>query len=205
MVQFRSIDILAFWPLLIASAGALMGGAAVILMVIEPLPPAALAPSTASRLGPRVHALEKAQEALAVESSASLEPYVVSGAGVLLQDGLTFGPDGAVPTRLAGLVGPSREAVCQDEERHLWACGLQARAALNNLIRRSEVRCVPLSAATEGVLEARCSVDGQDLGTELVKAGFARGKSRGLEFTAAEANAERNKLGLWNGGWAIRQ
>src|SRR3954451_14566669 len=48
----------------------------------------------------------------------------------LIVDGLTF-TDGLNTYRLEGLTGPPATAACRNDAGHLWACGLQARAALN--------------------------------------------------------------------------
>jgi hypothetical protein len=42
---------------------------------------------------------------------------------------------------LTGIETPQRDAVCFDRADLLFACGLQARAALNNLIRKGKVNC----------------------------------------------------------------
>ena len=114
----------------------------------------------------------------------------------LVVDGLTFGPPREVPTRLAGLSGPARTAVCRDALGARWACGLQARAALNNLVRDGDVACTPVGEA-DGARHARCSAGGRDIGAMLVEQGFARGEG------AAEAAARAARRGLWNGDWSI--
>jgi endonuclease YncB( thermonuclease family) len=147
----------------------------------------------------------KFAEPLTRKGPEELEPYSFPGAEVNLYDGLTFGPEGAVRTRLAGLAGPGRDAVCEDAEKSLWACGLQARAALNNLIRRAQIHCVPKGPIENGVMPAICSVDGRDVGTELVKAGFARSASGGSGPAESERQAAQARRGLWNGDWTIRR
>ena len=155
--------------------------------------------------GEKARTSVKHVEPLNPTASNPLEPYTVIGAGAQIYDGLTFGPEGAARTRLAGLVGPRRDSVCQDGEKRLWACGLQARAALNNLIRRSRIACTPVQPVLNNILEANCSVDGRDLGLDLVSAGFARSATPSQNTASLETDAASQQRGLWNGGWTIRR
>lgn len=119
-------------------------------------------------------------------------------------DGLTFGPEGAAKTHLSGLEGPARDAVCNDKFNQPWACGLQARAALNNVTRRQTLTCTPLAPFQPGsAIPARCTGE-IDVARELVTAGFARPTSRNPDLEQAEDDARRNERGLWNGGWTVR-
>jgi endonuclease YncB( thermonuclease family) len=118
-------------------------------------------------------------------------------------DGLTFGPDGAPKTRLAGLEGPGRDAICNDRNGQPWACGLRARAALSELAPRQGLLCEPLGPPAAGVIPARCR-GAIDLARELVRAGFARPTSPDPTLDAAAEEARQSERGLWNGGWTIR-
>lgn len=120
-----------------------------------------------------------------------------------IADALTFGPEGATKTRLAGLDGPSRDAICNDREGRPWACGLQARAALNNITRQQQLVCDPAGAPTASLVPARCRGE-VDVARELVLAGFARPNGPEPALEAALEDARRNERGLWNGGWTIR-
>ncbi|MDB5511575.1 MAG: hypothetical protein JWR08_1058 [Enterovirga sp.] len=120
-----------------------------------------------------------------------------------ITDGLTFGPEGAVKTRLAGLEGPPRDAVCNDRDQRPWACGLQARAALNNITRRQALLCQPAGAPQGGVIPARCSGE-IDVARELVLAGFARTSAPDPRLEQAEDEARQAGRGMWNGAWTVR-
>ena len=115
---------------------------------------------------------------------------------------MSFGPEGGTPTHLVGVEGPSFGAVCKDDEGHLWACGLQARAALNNLIRTKTITCMP-EAVADAQVNARCQVEGRDLASLLIERGFARLTEGGS--SEAQDRARRARLGLWNGSWTLRQ
>lgn len=180
-----------------------------LLVVARPpaAPPAAL--TTVAPLPPPVSASPPRTIAAAPKSAeradptpdprASLEPYTF-GPPFQIDDGLTFGPDRAVRTRLSGLIGPGRDAVCRDKDDRLWACGLQARAALNNLIAKRQVRCTP-TGPSDSVVPARCVADDVDLGRRLVELGYARSQ---VDYTAEMDRARAANAGMWNGGWRLR-
>lgn len=203
--------VLRNWPFLLMLTLAAPMGAGVTWIITEPDPARDPNPSasahqlSATTSGAAEVSPTKYAESLSPKASDLLEPYIVTGIDAVLYDGLTFGPEGAARTRITGLVGPTRDGVCEDDDKRLWACGLQARAALNNLIRRERVLCTPVRPIVDQVLEARCSVDGRDLGLELAKAGFARSVAPSLKTASAEANAAEERRGLWNGGWTIRR
>ncbi len=137
-----------------------------------------------------------------LRGALQLEPYRIAWP-YDIADGLTFGPEGALKTRLAGLEGPARDAVCNDRNGQPWACGLQARAALNNVTRRQNLLCDPIAEPTGSTVPARCRGD-LDLARELVLSGFARPTGRDPQLEAAAQEAQAAERGLWNGGWTIR-
>ena len=154
-------------------------------------------PTTLPRSTPSSKSAERAD--LKPDPRTSLEPYTF-GPPFEIDDGLTFGPEKAVRTRLSGLTGPRRDAVCRDQDDRLWACGLQARAALNNLIAKRQVRCTP-TAPSDSVVPARCVTDGGDLGRHLVELGYARSE---VDYPTEMDKARAAKAGMWNGGWRLR-
>ena len=121
-----------------------------------------------------------------------------------VDDGLTIRTE-TQRVHLAGLEGPARDAICFDPDNKLWACGLQARAALYNVIRRAELVCRRVQPADATIPNVECAIGREDVGRQLVAQGFARpALERGAEIRAALDAAKRNNLGLWNGGWRIR-
>lgn len=169
---------------------------------VSGLRPTLAAPEHPSRSGEQVSAKLQGPALSAVQAGRALEPYRIAWP-FDIADGLTFGPEGATKTRLAGLEGPPRDAVCNDRNGQPWACGLQARAALNNATRRQTLACEPVTAPVGGILTARCGGD-IDLARELVLAGFARPAGPDSALDVALDDARRNERGLWNGGWTIR-
>lgn len=137
----------------------------------------------------------------APDPTRDLTPYRTAPP-YLVESGLLFRSERGTRTRLAGLVGPAREAVCLDEQGLLWACGLQARAALLQVIGQGELACTPVQPS-DGIVIATCAADGQDIGRQLVQRGFARPAAETRDAAMDEARTARR--GLWNGGWRIRQ
>jgi endonuclease YncB( thermonuclease family) len=118
----------------------------------------------------------------------------------LIVDGITF-KAGFDTYRLKDLHGPPATAACRGDDGHLWACGLRARAALNNAIQHDRLTCMPSRLASDGAIEAACTVAGRDLGGLLVKQGWAR--PLGETYISETKAAETDRRGLWNGGWAF--
>ena len=118
-------------------------------------------------------------------------------------DGLTFAA-GPITIRLAGLNGPPAKAACKDEAGNVWACGLQARAALNNETRQRLVSCVVSDLMPGGMARASCSVDSVSLSERLIAAGWAQPEGASTPAEAAALNEARDAhRGLWNGGWSL--
>jgi endonuclease YncB( thermonuclease family) len=125
-------------------------------------------------------------------------PYVVL-------DGLTFRA-GDNTIRIADAEGPDRHAVCLDRAGVLWACGLRARAAFNNLIGHRPLLCVRTDVGAAGDIIAKCLVDGRDVASALIAGGWARPLPASARAYGEEAReAERAGHGLWNGNWRMRE
>jgi endonuclease YncB( thermonuclease family) len=119
-------------------------------------------------------------------------------------DALTFLHDG-VAVRLAHLEGPSRNEVCFDADGLMWACGLRARAAVHNEVAGKEIHCQLVSRSARGQELVDCN-HGTDLARRLVELGWARPNPQEEQTYSAELHvAQREKRGLWNGGWHLRR
>lgn len=109
--------------------------------------------------------------------------------------------------RLVGILPVARDEVCFDEAGKRFACGLQARASLQNFMRGKAVVCRPAVGAVErrdGMIEAFCSAGGMSLAMHQVAAGFAFPQSREddhLHEAMAKARAERR--GVWAGPYQM--
>jgi endonuclease YncB( thermonuclease family) len=157
---------------------------------LEPAEPAAV------RLTDRLGANETAVMALELRTGVILSPPFE------IADGRTFG-NSELSVRLTDVDAPEREAVCIGDNGFPWACGLAARAALNNKIRVAPVTCSAMVGATRPV-DGQCQLaNGTSLAAQLVASGFARPTQPG-QFADELADARKQKRGLWNGNWTYR-
>jgi endonuclease YncB( thermonuclease family) len=112
---------------------------------------------------------------------------------------------GDITYRLDGIDAPAIDQICIDDHADSWACGVDARDQLAQLIGGREVRCQDLGADTTykkwrvGV----CTVEGEaaSLNQLLVGRGFALNfaPSSASRFGDDEAGAKDKRLGLWKG------
>jgi endonuclease YncB( thermonuclease family) len=120
-------------------------------------------PDGASELPDEHHVLRRPSGAFfTIEVSAPLD----------IVDARTFVADGLI-LRVNRIRTPARDAICFDEEDRLWACGLQARAAFNNLTRDTGVICEGTRFEELELALVDCKAGEGDLATALVGAGFA--------------------------------
>lgn len=102
--------------------------------------------------------------------------------------------------RLWGIDAPELDQECK-RNGMAYRCGEQARDALVALVAAGDVRCEPVDRDRYGRTVARCSVNGLDLGAEMVRLGWAvdyRRYSRGI-YAGMEREARAAKRGLWAG------
>jgi endonuclease YncB( thermonuclease family) len=159
----------------------------------------------------------RAPEAQAKAASPLLDPASSPVAAVLSSPGdkLILRPpytiinsvsvrSGKQIVRLTDLDGPHQDAVCHDSSGGLWACGLRARVAFNNLITGHSLECSVTRREGETIL-AHCLRGSSDVGGELVAAGWARPALDKQAAYSGELHAAREgRAGLWESGWRIR-
>jgi endonuclease YncB( thermonuclease family) len=103
---------------------------------------------------------------------------------------------GETRIRLKGVDAPEMEQRCSRSGRS-YACGETARQALIGLVSGETVRCRASGRDRYKRVLARCTVDGRDIGAQLVEAGWA--VSYGRDYDSEEARAQRRSAGLWEG------
>ncbi|MDQ0473675.1 thermonuclease family protein [Labrys wisconsinensis] len=106
--------------------------------------------------------------------------------------------------KLAGVEGPPRNAVCVDADGGLWACGLYARAALNNALKDRRVACASARPEPGEEPGAVCTINGGNLAGILVGLGWLRPVDGEQAFVQVMEEARSQKRGMWNGDWHIR-
>jgi endonuclease YncB( thermonuclease family) len=179
---------------------------------IEPPPPAESVPAAPPPEAPQ-KIVDRIPEAVRAQAGADLSamseftlaaPFVSASGTSLLR--------GSEMIRLDGVEGPGASDVCLDESGAKWACGLQARAALHNLLAGSTLYCKPRQSLGPDQITGRCvlgSITGsnwtdRDLAFLLVELGWARPTGKMIERLAPYARvAQEGKLGLWRGDWTI--
>ena len=116
-----------------------------------------------------------------------------------------------VTYRLDGIDTPTLDQMCIDEHADPWACGVEARDQLSNLIGDRPVHCQDLGPDTTyrkrhvGV----CSLEGEttSLNQLLVRKGFALNLEPSAKgrFKDDEDGAKTGRLGLWQGCFVAPQ
>ncbi|TBW41014.1 hypothetical protein EYW49_02345 [Siculibacillus lacustris] len=105
--------------------------------------------------------------------------------------------------KLHGVVPVGRNEICLAEDGRRFACGLMARATLQNHIAGKEPTCERAFLAEDAraeMLEVRCSVDGEDLALHMIRAGFAfPALHAGAHHFEALAEAKARRAGVWAG------
>ncbi len=103
---------------------------------------------------------------------------------------------GEARIRLKGIDAPEMEQRCSRSGRS-YACGETARRALIDLVSDETVRCRAAGRDRYRRILARCTVNGNDIGTAMVENGWA--VSYGRDYDAEEARARSRAAGLWQG------
>lgn len=122
-----------------------------------------------------------------------LPPRFTGGATAADGDSLRLGSD---RIRLLGIDAPELDQTCWRADGAEWPCGREARAELARLVAGGATECRPEGTDKYGRTLARCSVDGDDLGAAMVRAGLALA-TEGYVPEVAAARAEYR--GLWQG------
>ena len=94
----------------------------------------------------------------------------LSGEAIVI-DGDTLEIDGA-RIDLFAVDAPELGQFCRRDDM-TWACGLEAAELLLSLTEGAETRCEDHGRAPDGAMIGMCSVNGLDLGAEMVTRGFA--------------------------------
>jgi endonuclease YncB( thermonuclease family) len=204
--------------------------AGVIVMALEQLDPSALTSPAASVMPPRtIEAHTPVASTQAAEPLPSATPPTTQEPATKLQDSIPVAAEaepsyddveleppfmildgqsfsaGKWAISVRDVLGPHRDAICLDRKDELFACGLQARAALNNLLRAGKVACHVRLPPIHGRFESVCTVGKADLAEALVSGGWVRPTGQDERLDAAMRKARDAQAGLWNGGWRIRQ
>jgi endonuclease YncB( thermonuclease family) len=105
---------------------------------------------------------------------------------------------------LFGIDSVMRKQSCTRDGR-IWQCWAAVMRELQTLVDQGPASCVMIGAPDPfGRLLARCQINGQSLSERLVRAGWAVARSsETTDYVAAEAEARKDKRGLWQGEFAM--
>lgn len=131
--------------------------------------------------------------------------FLASGAQAQTFKGLATIVDGDTITveghrvRLWGIDAPEAQQRCEKMAAG-YACGAEATKFLAALTSEKEVSCRVKTVDRYQRSVAICAVDGQDIGAEMVRAGWALAFIRySSDYATVEADARENRRGLWAG------
>lgn len=101
--------------------------------------------------------------------------------------------------RLWGIDAPESQQRC-DRASTAYACGAESTRYLAALIGSQDVNCSVKTIDRYQRAVALCTVEGRDIGGEMVSAGWALAFVRySGDYVRAEADARENRRGLWAG------
>lgn len=118
---------------------------------------------------------------------------------------------GKLRIRIFGIDAPEAKQMCNDGDGKPWACGMEAKKALADLVAASPaLRCDLVDVDRYGRLIMRCYAGKDDIGASMVRTGNALAYRRYAEdYVGDEDAARRAKTGLWAGTfqppWAWRR
>ena len=112
---------------------------------------------------------------------------------------------GSTRIRFHGIDAVELAQRCTDASGADFACGEEAKQALEDLVRNKTVRCDERHGVDQyGRIAAVCTADGLDLNAAMVDAGFAVAyRQHSLAYVANEDRAKAAKKGLWAGSFAM--
>ena len=111
-------------------------------------------------------------------------------------DGDTFDVAGQ-RVRIFGIDAPEGKQTCETEQGTLWPCGAWVSAKVSDLYDGNGAVCRQVDWDRYGRIVARCSVDGRDVGEDLVSRGLAFAyRAYSMEYDLVEKGAAINDRGL---------
>jgi endonuclease YncB( thermonuclease family) len=136
---------------------------------------------------------------LAGPEAWAADAHALDGDDIIL-DGVDY--------RISAIDAPEDGQICQDAVDKAYDCSAKAIAALNSVLANRVIKCTPLKADGKRFI-GNCTADVLDVGTEMVRAGWALvrpdflSKEAATQLCAVEAEAAASKRGLWQGEFEI--
>ncbi|TCL75040.1 thermonuclease family protein [Rhizobium sp. BK251] len=127
-------------------------------------------------------------------------PQMVHAGGFVAVDGDTLSRNGE-RLRLKGIDAPEYSQSCEREGR-TWACGLEARLLLEQLILQQNAQCRGDRRDRYDRLLVVCMAGGEDINADMVREGLAVSYGG---YRAEEEMARSERAGLWAGAFEMPQ
>ena len=109
---------------------------------------------------------------------------------------------GGMGVRLFGIDAPEGRQSCTRDGRE-WACGTEAERKLRSLIGGRSVTCTRRDVDSYGRIVAACRSGAADLGSEMVRSGYATAYRRySSDYVDEENEARAARRGIWAGEFA---
>ncbi|MBB1091600.1 thermonuclease family protein [Rhodopseudomonas palustris] len=133
-------------------------------------------------------------------------PAFAVAADAIVRDAATL-QLGGVTYRLEGIDAPELDQRCISEFADPSTCGIEARDAAVKLIGGRAVACRDLGPdpVFKGRRIGACTIAGDNLSQQLVKAGLALSADPKGRFAADEAKAKADRVALWKGCFVAPQ
>ena len=107
---------------------------------------------------------------------------------------------GTTKIRIEGMDAPERDQLCADENFQNYPCGVKSAEWLRDIIGDKSVDCTISKLDVYGRSLAICTVDGLDIGQEMVRDGWALAFVRySKRYVEDEAAARTVNAGMWMG------
>ena len=101
--------------------------------------------------------------------------------------------------QLHGIDAPELDQICEVKGQKV-ACGQFSRQALIKLTVGVLVQCDRLDTDPNGYDDSRCSADGLDISSAMVRSGHAVAyRAHSMDYVSDEDRAKGRKFGLWRG------
>lgn len=137
---------------------------------------------------------------LTLTASLAFAQVQITGTARVL-DGDTLDLSG-VRIRLFGVDAPESAQTCTRPDGASWACGTEARQALERKLANQPLRCDKRDIDNYGRIVAVCSLGNEDINSWLAANGWVVAyRQFSLDYTDEEAAAKGARMNLWNGSF----
>lgn len=146
------------------------------------------------------------QDAVSSHKQSSHDKLDKSFSGIAkVTDGDSIEVDGK-KIRLMGIDAPEYSQNCFDADYEEYACGKMSKNFLTNLAHNKEVKCYYQKFDKYRRYLSQCYVGDKMINQEILRNGMGVTYTFGpedLEMTRLEAEAQKQKLGIWQGAFQL--